>query len=295
MKRLAFTMLELIFVIVIMGIIGKFGVELLAKAYQSFIYTKVNDELQSNSASTIEFIASRLQHRIKDSVIARKNDNTFDALANVDQVTAQDYTILEWVSADIDGFRGNNAPFWSALVDLDAGVAGRVDSPETNTTALNALIIILSNGNSTLDDAALYFVGSSSDIETGYGWDGNITAINQQNGSMHPINFIPGDLTSFYPDHNNFTDVYEYYKLAWTANAIVLSNDGNLTFHTDYQPWEGETFNNSTKQNLLMQNVDTFQFLAIGSIIKVQVCVNSPIIDGETTGGYSVCKEKTIY
>lgn len=295
MKRLAFTMLELVFVIVILGIIGKFGVEFLAKAYQSFIYTKINNELQSKSASVIEFIASRLQHRIKDSLIARKNDNTFDALSSVDPTTSQDYRILEWVSADIDGFRGNSKPFWSAIADLEAGVAGRIDSPETNTTALNALITILSNANSTLDDAALYFIGSSSDVETGYGWDGNITTINAQNGSMHPISFIPGDITSFYPDHNNFTDVYEYYKLAWTANAIVLSNDGNLTFHTDYQPWEGEDYNASAQQNLLMQNVDTFQFMAIGSIVKVQVCVNSPIVDGEATGGYSICKEKTIY
>lgn len=290
MKRFAFTMLELVFVIVIMGILGKFGVEFLARAYQSFVYTQVNNELQSNSATSVEFIATRLQYRIKDSIIARKNDGSFRALGSVDPTTSQDYRILEWVSADIDGFRGNSRPFWSGIADLDAGVAGRIDSSETNTTALNALITILSDANSTLDDAALYFIGSSSDIETGYGWDGNITTINQQRASMHPINFIPGDLTSFYPDHNNFTDVYEYYKLAWTANAIVLSNDGNLTFHTNYQPWEGEDYNASTQQNLLMQNVDTFQFMAIGSIVKIQVCVATDLVEE-----YSLCKEKTIY
>ena len=68
--RNAFTMIELIFVIVIMGILGKFGTEFLIQTYNNFIFTKVNNTLQSNSAQTIEFIASRLQHRIKDSVIA---------------------------------------------------------------------------------------------------------------------------------------------------------------------------------------------------------------------------------
>ena len=165
-----------------------------------------------------------------------------------------------------------------------------IQSPETNTTALDALIRILSNNNSTLNDAALYFIGSNSDINTGYGWDTNTSIIDLQNGSMHPINFIVGDLTDFHADNNNFTDVYEYYKLAWTANAIVLSNDGNLTFHTNYQPWEGETYLNATQQNLLMQNVDTFQFMAIGSIVKIQVCVATDLVEE-----YSLCKEKTIY
>jgi len=39
--RAAFTMIELIFVIVVMGIIGKFGVEFLAQAYKSFIFSSV--------------------------------------------------------------------------------------------------------------------------------------------------------------------------------------------------------------------------------------------------------------
>ncbi len=67
-------MIELIFVIVIMGIIGKFGVEFLAQAYRSFISTTVNHNLQSSSASAVEFVSTRLQHRIKASTIARETN-----------------------------------------------------------------------------------------------------------------------------------------------------------------------------------------------------------------------------
>jgi len=118
MRRHAFTLLELIFVIVIMGILAKYGVELLSQAYKSFIFSSINNRLQSQTAAAVETIGSRLQYRIKDSVIARKSATDFEALAySPYEETA---TILEWVGTDIEGFRGNtpNAggdflPHWS--------------------------------------------------------------------------------------------------------------------------------------------------------------------------------------
>ena len=80
----AFTMIELVFVIVIMGFIGKFGVEFLVQAYNSFIFTKINNKLQSSSATAIEFIGTRLEGRIKSSVIARTGEIlSFDALSDI--------------------------------------------------------------------------------------------------------------------------------------------------------------------------------------------------------------------
>jgi len=290
--RNAFTMIELIFVIVVMGIIGKFGVEFLAQSYQSFIFTNINNTLQSNSATAVEFISSRLQHRIKDSIIARDTaTNTFLPLASASTDT---YNALEWIGSDIDGFRGNsdgssNLPNWSGVIDLDAGTNSSLSSPETNTTKINTLIDILSYGDSAANDAALYFVGSSSDIQTGYGWSGQIT---DQNQTMHPVNMA----TTFNSAIGNFSEVYEYYKLAWSAYAVVHDTTTNeLWLHYDYQPWNGDTYllkadGTDTKSELLMENVDTFQFMAIGSIVKIQVCINSDIVED-----YSLCKEKTIY
>ncbi|HHB52510.1 MAG TPA: type II secretion system protein, partial [Saprospiraceae bacterium] len=106
-KHAAFTMLELIFVIIVMGIIGKFGVEFLAQAYKSFIFANVNNELQSNSETAVEIIAARLQHRIKDSVIARAATGaTPVAIADA---SGTSYKVLEWIGYDDEGFRGNSA------------------------------------------------------------------------------------------------------------------------------------------------------------------------------------------
>lgn len=298
MKRNAFTMLELIFVIVVMGILGKFGVEFLAQAYKSFIFASVNHKLQSDSATAVEFMATRLQHRIKDSVIVRTSPaNSHVGLSIADPITT--YTVLEWVSSDFDGFRGNTTPNWSGIIDLEHPNTSinTLESPGTNTASIDLLIKSLSDGNSGVNDAALYFPGGSNDM-SGYGWDANIT---DQNAVLHPIKSVVGQVTQFAPatDSNNFQGVtlHEYYKLAWTANAVVINSydnttqKGNLVFYYDYQPWKGETLADG-KHFILAENISTFQALAIGSVMKVQVCAKSDLIAEET---YSLCKEKTIF
>ena len=308
MRRLGFTMIELIFVIVVMGIIGKFGVEFLAQAYKGFIFSNVNHNLQANGEMAVETIAARLQYRIKDSIIKRRDDNnSFLAMgASIPAAEdSKDYNILEWVSADIDGFRGDSLPNWSGIIDLDDSNASSLTSPATDTNATNALISALSDGNSGINNAAIYFIGSDTDINN-YGWDFTTGAFTDQTNVMHPIRkndtvgkenlLIPttGDNTT----DNNFTgvDVYEYYQLAWTAYAVGIDdydntdNNGTLSLWYDYQPWEGENYKTHGKQVTIMNNVSTFQFKSIGSIVKIQVCVNSDLVED-----YSLCKEKTIF
>ena len=293
--RNAFTMLELIFVIVIMGILSKFGVEFLVQAYKNYTFSTINNTLQSNSATTLEFIASRLQYRIKDSVIGKNSADATDFKA-LGSATGSNYNVLEWVGADIDGFRGDTNSTWSGIIDVGHASASNtvLVSPGTNTTQINSLIATLSN--SDINDSAIYFIGADSDVQTGYGWNGS--AITNQQAVMHPIQSVTGEVSQFAPRVGNFTgtEVFEYYKLAWSAYALILvdyDTDGStddLMLYSDYQPWDGETYDNAHRKDLLMKNVDTFQFMAIGSIIKVQICINSDLKED-----YSICKEKTIY
>lgn len=302
MKRLAFTMLELIFVIVVTGILAKFGMELLAKVYDNFIFNSVNSALQEKSQNAVEMIASRLQYRIKNSVIAREdsNDSNYTSLS---EANSSDYDILEWVGSDIDGFRGTTKPLWSGIIDLDDSNATLLKTPETNTTELNNTIYALSDGNATLYDAAIYFPGSNSNVKTGYGWQRPPEDFNDQNHTMHPIQagdeedeLAPRAGTSF-----SGVDVYEYYKLAWTAYAIALeeynttTKTGNLYLYHNYQPWKAERYNDSNDsrhKSLLMKDVSTFRFHAIGSVIQIQVCTKSNLLQDEE---YSICKEKTVF
>lgn len=232
-------------------------------------------------------------------MVAREtNTSGHIALASIDSDT--EYTVLEWISSDTDGFRGTTTPNWSGIIDLDdvAGGAGStlLISPGTETNTTNALISALSAAgtSSDINDTALYFVGSNTNIDL-YGYNTvSGTAIANQNSVMHPINST-GTITNFVPAVDNFSgvDVYEYYKLAWTAYAIVFTstgdNIGDLTLYYDYQPWNGDIMTDGDSA-IIMQNISTFQFMSIGSIIKIQVCAKSNIVEE-----YSLCKEKTIF
>ena len=297
-RRNAFSMIELVFVIVILAILGKFGVEFLVQAYNNFIFSSINTKLHSNSASAVEFIATRLQDRIKESVIAKKTDGTFELLSSATGGS----TILEWVASDVDGFRGNSAalpnlPNWSGVVDFNLGSATTIVSPMTNTADVNTLIDILSYGDTNINDAALFFIGSNT-YRTGYAWDG--VAITDQSQVMHPIRSGANADTFYLPAGNTLVGetIYEYYKLSWTAYAIVHDpSTGDLWLHYDYQPWNGETYQFDkagvpVKKALIMENVDTFRYVSIGSLIKIQVCVKDELVASEV---YSICKEKTIY
>lgn len=302
--RNAFTMLELVFVIVIMGIIGKFGVEFLAQAYKGFIFTNVNNSLQTSSATAVEFISIRLQDRIKDSIIARTSDANFSTnFIALGSASGEGYTVLEWVGADVDGFRGNsddnitvptfNKPNWSGVIDIDLSNNTTLVSPATDTTKTNELISILSDGGSDINSSAIYFVGSSSDVRTGYGWDG--VAITDQNKTMHPIHSGANSNEFNSANANTFSEIYEYYKLAWTAYAVAMEDYntttkmGTLKLYYNYQPWNGERYSDGNSSTI-MENVSTFQFMAIGSLVKIQVCTKSNLVEE-----YALCKEKTIY
>ena len=308
-KHNAFTMLELVFVIVIMGIIGKFGLEFIAQAYTNFLSSSVNNTLQSNSATTIEFIATRLQNRIKSSVRISNAGGETNSIALGDNAFLNNATVLEWIGSDIDGFRGNsldtvaqNFPNWSGIIDVlnpTAPLALDVlTSPGTDTGEVNSLIDTLSQGDTGINDSAIYFIGSNDGDITQFGWNTGI-AMADQTSVMHPITTIGTNLvTQFAPRVGTWSgvDVYEYYKLAWTAYAIAFENIdangfGELALYYDYQPWQGDRFTDvTTKRALLMQNVTSFRFLAVNTMIKIQVCVGSDLVED-----YSICKEKTVY
>lgn len=293
--RKAFTMLELIFVIVIMGIIGKFGVEFVARAYESYIYSKINNDLQAKSASAVEFIAKRLEHRIKESTISRNTTTGVVNFVNDVGLSDPDATVLEWIATDVDSFRGTTQPSWSGIIDLTATTSNRIISTSSELNTTSAQIAVLSNGNANINTSAIYFIGSFKSLNP-WGYNG---AINDQTQTLHPIQsganineIWPRGLA---PDFSGVT-VFEYYKLAWTAYAIELENYddvlkiGDLYLRYNYRPWDGQTYLNGTRV-LLAEGINSFRYRSAGSLIKIQVCAKSDLTGQE----HALCKEKTVY
>ncbi len=303
--RKGFTFIELVFVIVVMGILAKFGSNLLATSYQSAASSSINNRLQVDTELTLNQLSNRLQYRIKDSIITRTGVGGAAVALSSSLGTP---TVLEWVGYDIDGWLGINngtfnAPSWSGFIDVnDAGAIAALnylESPATDTGVANTIIQALSVAGTDINDSAIFFTGANSDVTTDYGWNNaqnfQSTTAAHRIGSGAPVTRLFDMTISTFLN----TNIYENYKLAWTAYAVRLMDfdtDGNiddLVLYYDYQPWTGETFSANGTPVLLLSNVDTFKFQGIGDTVKLQICVN----EENTLGGgvYAVCKETAIF
>lgn len=313
----AFTLLEMIIVIVIMGIASKFGAELLMRAYEDYVYGTANNRLMAESEAAVTQIANRLQYRIKESIIFRQgldaNGTFIDDFSSLGSAVSNDTNntyVYEWVGYDNDGWRGDGTstiPTWSGIVDLEHGSAnaGKLISPSSSTRIGN-VISALSPSGFTGMGSALFFIGDESiNVMDGFGWDGNVTGFVTQSKNLHPIQL---GIDQFLPNAGTGTfsgvDIYEYYRLAWTAYALefrrwtdttVTPNveRGTLWLYYDYRPWLGQNYADHGKKIVLMENVQTLRFSSIGDVLKVQVCVGDGNIFKK--GAYSVCKEKTVF
>ena len=306
--RKGFTFIELIFVIMVIGIIAKFGTSLFVTAHVAAASTSINNRLHSDTDLILQQISNRLQYRIKESVVTRTSlTGTATALAS----TTGAPTILEWIGYDIDGWLGIhdgtfNKPTWSGFIDVSFVTlpallpnTGFLASPGTNTADINTTIQAINStvggGGSGISNSAVFFTGANSDVSTDYGWNTTTALGTQADVAAHRITSEATVTRLTNAATTNFagTDVYENYKLAWTAYALELNpTTGNLFLHYDYQPWEGERPTNANGV-LLLQNVDTFKFVSVGDSIQVQVCVNDANTLGE--GLYAICKEISIF
>lgn len=293
----AFTMIELIFVIVVMGILAKFGVEFLAQAYNTFIFSKINNELQAKSNHAVEFIAKRLESRIPPSTI--KRELTVAGFKGVTESVANpdDYNILEWIGYDIDGFRGKTEPFWSGIIDLNESVttAAKLTSPKTDYVEIDKLVKSLSYSHSTINDVAIMFNAGDYNPNR-FGWD--TPALTNQNQSIHPVKSTAND--ELLPNVGDFSTqtIYNRYMLSWTAYALVHNPDGKnkLYLYYNFQPWQGEAYNTTgenIQKQLIMEDVSEFRIKPSvdGRLFSIKVCVKSNLTNEE----HALCKEKTIF
>jgi len=299
-KRAAFTMIELVMVIVVMGIVASIGSDIIVNLYENYIKTRAINRLQTQSELVLNQIAKRLESRVKDSVIARQSGSA-NFLNYVTLTDANDsYQILEWIGKDTESFNGIKNPGWSGFIDLDNPQSTNPNlktiGSELNTT--NAIIKALSNNQVSLlqgdglQKPAIIFKGNSIFNLDDFGWngvDGNYT---------HKVSYTAGsnDILNF-EEANKPTEIFEQYDLAWSAYAIVPEgnqNDFNLTLHYNYQPWENERYDqNTTSKSVLIEHASTFKFTKIGDTIRLKLCIH----DNNQSGNYdfAFCKEKVVY
>lgn len=302
MKR-AFTLLEIIMVIVIMGIISAIGADIISTMYTNYLQSKAVNYLQSQSDTALQLISKRLSHRIRGSeaVIRGANIAPLSAQADTD-------TILTWIGVSSESQKGQwNAgvarfvPGWSGLIDFDhpnTRTATRsIVSPGSHLAGANAIIQALTNNDASLTKGNVAFIPKTSKATdvTDYYNNTNTNYTLSVTGAANTYVYDAADGLPNYPSGDD--GITNQYYLSHTAYALVLTGtapDMNLSLHYNYRPWDGEAYNsNNTAVNIVAEHVSTFRFLRYGGAIRIKLCLQDANLN--TSNALSACKETVVF
>ena len=320
MKR-AFTLLELVVVIVVLGIIAMISFNAVMNIYSNYFQTKTVNELETQTEIALEQISKRLDHRIKPSVIARKTNGEFLAL-NDSRVNLKDgYEILEFIPYAYEIFndvpalndngeviKQNNKPKfgrYSGYADLakSSPATGLVSPGSKFTTEVLETIKDLTCKDDKRKDGCIDFTNKNGgvaaifsdlyyNVQDSFGYNTNSNLDIAKVG----VKSIDGDTLEISGFANK--QISEQYHLAYTANAVVpeQSNDPkdiangvfDLNLYYNYKPWMGQGYKTGEKATLA-KNVTRFVFIEKDGVIVLKLCMRAKKLEA------TICKSKAVY
>ena len=317
MKR-AFTLLELVVVIVVLGIIAMMSFNAIMNIYSNYFQTKTVNELETQTEIALEQISKRLEHRIKPSVIARKTDGAFLALNDSGVNLNAKYEILEFIPYAYEIFndvisldandhvieQGGKAGRYSGYADLaKSSPATGLISPGSN---FSTEVVETIKDLTCKDDASgcvdfkdkdggvvAIFSDVYYDVQNSFGYKG----ISNLDIAKVGVKSTDGDTLEI----SGFggKQISEQYHLAYTANAIVPEQSTDpkdtangvfdLNLYYDYRPWMGEKYKQNGEKATLAKNVTRFVFTEKNGVIVLKLCMRAK--NSEIT----ICKSKAVY
>ena len=323
MKR-AFTLLELVVVIVVLGIIAMMSFNAIMNIYSNYFQTRTVNELETQTEIALEQISKRLEHRIKPSVIARKTDGEFLALNDNRVNLDANYEILEFIPYAYEIFndvisldandnvieQGGKEGRYSGYADLaKSSPATGLISPGSNfTTGVVETIKDLTCKDDTRNSKCVDFENKDGgvvaifsdvyyDVQNSFGYKGisnlDIAKVGVKGGQSG----LNGDTLEISGFANK--QISEQYHLAYTANAIVPEQSADpkdtangvfdLNLYYDYRPWMGEKYKQNGEKATLAKNVTRFVFTEKNGVIVLKLCMRAK--NSEIT----ICKSKAVY
>jgi len=302
LKR-AFTIIELIFTMVILGIVASIASGLIAKTYIGYNRANAINQANIQVELAITQIANRLDYAIGGTVVKRRSA-TDNAISSID-TAPQDYEVLEWIGWDKDGFNASQdttaarKPAWSGFCDIDKSKANHIVTPGSDLAFANTVMYKLSRKNNVLSssEVAIFFPGNYDYTNVGYndGSGSNISGVRVISGydsANSKLNLV----------HQANGRITEHYKLAWSAYAIVPVNinatDGtfDLQLRYSFRPWKSKDYDSATgvRKSTLAKNITVFKTYATQNRIHIKLCAKERIgLDVNST--ISVCKEKVVF
>jgi len=307
MKK-AFSLIEIVFVIVILGIVASISSQIIVQVYDNYITQNSIYKVSTKTEIVANQIVNRLTYAIEESAVIKTSNfkTNLTHTEGIDWKKMKDikdndnFAIVEWIGYDNDSFSAGATPYWSGVANYKTASKSSVISPASRFNKANTIISNLSNNEVDLTGAvqlpAILFTQKSN-------WYKNHEEYTPQCMGLIDINNTKcifrikkntnDNNLSF--ENNKSKIITERYKLAWSAYALVPVKKPNglydLYLHYNYQPWEKENFEDNSSKSLLLTNMSVFKFTKNGGSIQFKICATENI---GADYNISTCKEKVI-
>ncbi|MDP2079215.1 MAG: type II secretion system protein [Sulfuricurvum sp.] len=303
--RNAFSMIELLFVIVIMGIVGGIALETIRQYYENIYRTQEYTKRVSQADHILDQVSKYFENAISSSIVnLDRGTNTGCYGPPIDGDT-NDYTIA-FVAPDQDTLRVVGTPGWSEDTLLMPN--NELNASDANYAVANTVITAL---GSTLRNSAIYDHESANiGACARFNWDdagaaGGYPGFHKLDVAANPISS-----TTIRLNADNLANDGKRKYLLRTGYAFRVQDNGNFTMYSNFRPWANQRYTAATKINVLGEKVahfyadyDATDFMANdnlndrGLVWRLKVCMqgldadlNDSIAETQT-----ICRERRVH
>jgi len=291
--RKGFTLVELIFVLVVMAILTGGTFKAIEAIFIRSAQAKTLTDLSLQSQIVLDQVSILLYNRIPNSVIGYTPGGICEPISEL----TNPRPILEWLGTmDDELLRGD----YDGFVDMNAS-----DKASFTLSTPNSIALVTTDVNLIFAGS---FDGGSEEIfacSDAFGWHGATSDLSFDIKNMGVDNIeIELPLPSV---------IYEKYYLCKTAYAVARGADINLAstcitdlntitdentlfLFYDYQPFKGENYcgdGGIGKATILAQDVSAFSAQEVNNIIRLSIDMDKTI-RGRTCGVH-VSKQKAVF
>ena len=329
----AFSIIEVIFVLIILGIISSIGSSIIVQVYESYITQNALYKVTTQTELVSNQLVNRLSYAIKDSLISKvtKDDGSWNLYfrSSMDKNTSQesniskaietenwlkledimfgtsDFTTIEWIGYDNDSFSADNISGWSGIANYSEANKSSFETPRSNLSLTDSIISNLSNKNVDLNDTANNPAVIFTKMSGSYVNDGPecMGLIDNNSSCIFPVKMTDNTHLEFLGTAKSSSKIItERYKLVWSAYTIAPENPKDIDGDGEPDLWELAFYYNYQPWNGENYKTDGTRKLLMKNLSVFKFTENGEIIQFKLCASspisskeyISTCKEKVV-